>query len=265
MTQGAPDRQPMAAPPAPGALTPPDAAGTSVDGDPAHSAQNAGNAAHLAPPPGEPLALNAPKGRDYPGARWFRLRRLIVLAAVLALVPVTLFSARPFTADSSAGRAVAIAAWVCLGCGLLWRGYAILHIAGAKGHRLVASGPYAMCRHPLYLGSSLAALGIVLLSAAPIAWAGYLLLAVGTYARTVAFEEHRLHVNYPEEMTAYCAAVPMLVPRRLRLQAPEVLPPGLPLLKETLTQLGFFSAALAMQALVYISHALALPTPLRLW
>ncbi|HTL52491.1 MAG TPA: isoprenylcysteine carboxylmethyltransferase family protein [Planctomycetota bacterium] len=209
-----------------------------------------------------PHRLSVP---DYTGAKFFRLRRLIVLGGALALVPLTLFSARPWIDQAGVTQALTIAGYSALALGLLFRLYATLHIAGAKGRKIVDTGPYAMVRHPLYFGSFLSGCGIALLTGAPVCWAAFLVVGTGTYLGTIVFEERRMAVDFPGVVNDYRARVAMLFPTRLRLQLPELMPPGLPILKEALTAGGFLAAALAIQSLVWSAQQYQLPAILRFW
>src|SRR5438132_6969037 len=48
------------------------------------------------------------------------------------------------------------AGWLTLMGAILLRLWAMLYVGGRKGTSLATAGPYAMCRHPLYVGSFLA-------------------------------------------------------------------------------------------------------------
>ncbi len=104
----------------------------------------------------------------------------------------------------------------------LWIG-GIITVAGAsirlwaaghieKGKTLAQSGPYALTRNPLYLGSFLMALGILL------AGQGYWLLIpfsiffVGFYYPVMKAEEQELFQGYGEAFLAYSRRVPLFIP-----------------------------------------------------
>lgn len=85
-------------------------------------------------------------------------------------------------------------------------------VAARPGHRLVTDGPYAIVRHPLYLGVMLLAVGTVLAhpSLATLCVVGG--LAVGM-ARKIPAEERALDAAYGNAWTRYAAEVPALLPR----------------------------------------------------
>lgn len=79
------------------------------------------------------------------------------------------------------------------------------------GHRLVASGPFALVRHPMYLGVLAAAVGAIGLYwtwTAIFAAAGFL----GLFRRARR-EEEALALEFGAEWTAYCERVPAWFPR----------------------------------------------------
>ena len=82
-----------------------------------------------------------------------------------------------------------------------------------KTRVLATGGPYAHCRHPLYVGSLLIALGAAVASASP-----WVVLAVAVYF--LAFFPSVMHEEtdfiakkFPEEFTAWSAEVPPFCPR----------------------------------------------------
>jgi protein-S-isoprenylcysteine O-methyltransferase Ste14 len=104
----------------------------------------------------------------------------------------------------------------------LWVGGAVAFVGGAlriwasghieKGRVLAQGGPYAYTRNPLYLGSFLMALGIL------IAGQGYwLLLPFGLFFLAVYYpvmkaEEQELLQGYGNEFLQYCRRVPLILP-----------------------------------------------------
>jgi protein-S-isoprenylcysteine O-methyltransferase Ste14 len=88
----------------------------------------------------------------------------------------------------------------------------------ARGHftrdgRLYTSGPYARIRHPLYVGSFLAACGIALILGHWLAWVGVLAYFGLLFSSAVVREERRLRERFGPEWDAYAAKVPRFLPR----------------------------------------------------
>ncbi len=86
-----------------------------------------------------------------------------------------------------------------------------LGVALFVGHRLITAGPYAIVRHPMYLGVMLAASGSLLLYRT---WAvlGFAILMLGLAFRARR-EERLLSDEFGEAWRAYAARVPAWVPR----------------------------------------------------
>ena len=93
--------------------------------------------------------------------------------------------------------------------GLLLRGWAAGHLA--KNEQLAMSGPYAYMRNPLYAGTLITALGIVL--AARSIWLAILFAAVFllVYLPAIELEEQHLREIFPE-YAAYARRIRRFLP-----------------------------------------------------
>ena len=85
-------------------------------------------------------------------------------------------------------------------------------VALFAGHRLITAGPYALVRHPMYLGVMLAAWGSLLLFRT---WAvlGFAIMMFGLVFRARR-EERVLADEFGDAWRAYAARVPAWLPRR---------------------------------------------------
>ncbi len=84
--------------------------------------------------------------------------RLTQFLYLLALALVALSGGRGL---QGAGSLLAQSAgFVLVALSVLWRLWTTLFIAGRKDEELVRDGPFALCRHPLYLGSIVGSAGI---------------------------------------------------------------------------------------------------------
>ncbi len=91
--------------------------------------------------------------------------------------------------------------------GLLLRAWAAGHLA--KNQRLAVSGPYALTRNPLYLGTLLVAAGLAVASRQPLLAAAFALAFGLVYLPAIELEEQHLRDLFPE-YAAYAQAVPRL-------------------------------------------------------
>ena len=102
-----------------------------------------------------------------------------------------------------------------VGLGLFYSIWALIHLRRSysllpESRRLVRGGPYALSRHPLYLGETVAAAGVLV----PVAG----LLAVGLWVLNLAaqllrihWEEQVLRARFPE-YESYAVRVPRYLP-----------------------------------------------------
>ncbi len=93
--------------------------------------------------------------------------------------------------------------------GLLLRAWAAGHLA--KNQSLATGGPYALTRNPLYLGTALAAAGLVLASRSLPLTALFAVVFVGVYLPVIELEEQHLRALFPD-YAAYAERVPKLLP-----------------------------------------------------
>lgn len=94
--------------------------------------------------------------------------------------------------------------------GLLLRGWAAGHLA--KNRNLATSGPYAHLRNPLYLGTLLVALGLVIAARRWILALVFGGVFLGIYLPVIELEEQHLRKLFPE-YARYAENVPLLLPR----------------------------------------------------
>lgn len=139
------------------------------------------------------------------------IRVNILRTAFLAALPLVIFSrsAWPepvFEILEALGLALVITA-------VLGRFWAILYIGGHKNRTVMQDGPYSICRHPLYLFSTLGVLGLGMMLGSVVMTAflgGMTFLILSTTARK---EEAFLRGTFGPAYDDYAAGVPMILPR----------------------------------------------------
>ena len=82
-----------------------------------------------------------------------------------------------------------------------------------EGHELITTGPYAVVRHPMYLGIVLFHVGASLAMQSPLLLFATLGLIVPFTAIRLTAEEKALTVAFPEHYPEYQHRVPALLPR----------------------------------------------------
>lgn len=107
------------------------------------------------------------------------------------------------------------------GCFLIWKATVDLEKFGGgtpnpfrPARHLVTLGSYGFCRHPMFLGYDLAALGVVLLCRSPaMLLAGYPVF-LALQIRFLKKEEHLLSLRFKKKYDEYQREVPLLLPFR---------------------------------------------------
>lgn len=121
-----------------------------------------------------------------------------------------------FALRSNPSRLSLLAGLPVSAIGLVIRGWAAGHLA--KNQRLATAGPYAYVRNPLYLGTLIVALGIVIACHDFVLAAIFAATFVFVYLPVVELEEQHLRDLFPE-YEAYAAQVHRFLPTRERKPA----------------------------------------------
>jgi protein-S-isoprenylcysteine O-methyltransferase Ste14 len=132
----------------------------------------------------------------------------IAVALVMAVSKKTLIDDAPFVA----GCMFALGCFL-VGTAVVGRVWCGQYIAGYKARTLVRSGPYSMCRNPLYFFSLLGGIGVALCSKSITITLVVMLGFALIYPFTIASEEKKLRKIFGSEFDQYVAAVPKFLPR----------------------------------------------------
>lgn len=103
-----------------------------------------------------------------------------------------------------------------LGVGLVALGMLLRSWAAGvidKRNALATVGPYALVRHPLYLGSFLVALGLAEIMEDRLALAAMALLTLAVYIPAIRYEERFLAERFGSAWRAYTAVTPSFLPQ----------------------------------------------------
>lgn len=144
---------------------------------------------------------------EHPPRYWFPksyadfAQRLRVACGFLLLLTFAWFS-QPHPLSMAIGLPVSA-------IGLAFRAWAAGHLA--KNRHLATSGPYSYIRNPLYAGTLLTALGIVIASRSTILFLIFAAVFLLVYLPVIELEEQHLRNIFPE-YAAYATRVHRLVP-----------------------------------------------------
>ncbi|HSO93017.1 MAG TPA: isoprenylcysteine carboxylmethyltransferase family protein, partial [Candidatus Dormibacteraeota bacterium] len=114
-------------------------------------------------------------------------------------------------ADILATIGLAYSVW---GLAYLRRSFSII----PEARRLVTGGPYALSRHPVYLGEVVAAIGVNLATSG---WPGALAVAyfIGCELLRIRWEEGVLGRAFPNDYPAYATGVPRYLPNPFKARS----------------------------------------------
>lgn len=96
--------------------------------------------------------------------------------------------------------------------GVLGRFWSILYIGGHKNRRVMDEGPYSVCRHPLYLFSTIGVLGFGLMLGSIVLTVLLGVVFFTILSVTAAREERYLRASLGEDYDRYAARVPRILP-----------------------------------------------------
>ncbi|RLS57860.1 MAG: isoprenylcysteine carboxylmethyltransferase family protein [Planctomycetota bacterium] len=140
--------------------------------------------------------------------------RMIVTGISIGAGLVLLSFQRPWPRQNPALEwCVELIGWVLFWSGAIIRIWASTYICASKSRSVVSTGPYSLCRNPLYWGTFLMLSGFPFLIRNP--WlALFLVPPIGLYLwGVVPVEELVMKTIHGAEYEAYCRKVPRWCPR----------------------------------------------------
>lgn len=147
--------------------------------------------------------------------------KLSFLAILLFLLSIYFLNNRweenhPMLADSFYALSVFLVAIASLG-----RMWCSLYIAGYKNSKLITTGPYSLCRNPLYFFSMLGVLGIGFATETALFPLVLMVPFALYYPFVIKSEETRLAALFGEEYDEYKRQVPAFFPRLSGFREPD--------------------------------------------
>ena len=151
-----------------------------------------------------------------------KLRIMLLRLSAIPIVFLVIFVRPRWEVESATAVSIELAGDGFLLAGLAIRIWSILYVGGRKSHELVTTGPYSICRNPLYVGTFLLVIGVGLcFENLPV----LLLTAViilPVHVVVVRLEERHLASIFPEAYPAYMKRVPRFRPRLSTYESPEM-------------------------------------------
>ena len=195
----------------------------------------------------------------------YQQRRRLAIGAVIMLLVVALL----FVGSRSNGHfheyieAFGLSLIVAAIIGRMW---CTLYIGGRKSAEIVQSGPYSVTRNPLYVFSSIGAMGIGAQTGSLIIAITFGVLCYLAFSLVIRTEEEFLRQNFGKPYEAYCARVPRFFPRFSLFRDDKDLIVRPDRLYRTFTDgLVFFVAYPFFEFVEYLQDIHTLPVLLRLY
>jgi protein-S-isoprenylcysteine O-methyltransferase Ste14 len=142
-----------------------------------------------------------------------KLRRL-TLAVLLALIfAVLLFGQSMFPPETVVHETIEMAGIVLIVIGIAGRLWSTLYIGGKKSVSVVTGGPYSITRNPLYVFSSIAAVGVGAQMGSITAAIGFGVACAAAFHVVILREEKFLSASLGPDYSAYVAKVPRFFPK----------------------------------------------------
>jgi protein-S-isoprenylcysteine O-methyltransferase Ste14 len=175
--------------------------------------------------------------------------------AVLACIVMVALTERP-TFTGPASSLVGFVGFVLVAVAALGRFWTSLFIAGRKDATLVQVGPYAACRHPLYLLTLLGMLGLGLATRSVVLLLALVGIAAVLHLGAMRDEDALLESTHGGVARRYREQVPALIPDWSRYAVPELLEIQPRVVWKAVVDAGSLLLALALvQAAHVLQHA----------
>jgi protein-S-isoprenylcysteine O-methyltransferase Ste14 len=195
-----------------------------------------------------------------------RKRLAVVQLLGVAVLGLLLFSRPGWNEASQVHEFVEMSGLALVLACIFGRLWSILYVGSVKNRCLVIGGPYSITRNPLYLFSTIGALGIGLLFGSVIVAALLGAFSFLVFRLTARKEAEFLRARFGAEYEAYAARTPLFFPDpRLYREAGDHTFSPKALATTFVDALYFLAAFPAIEALEYLQTTGHLPTLLRLF
>jgi protein-S-isoprenylcysteine O-methyltransferase Ste14 len=194
--------------------------------------------------------------------RYFASNRILVsrvFAVAFALVLLSMSSAHD---DTFAAPILLLLGLLLVGIATVGRLWCSLYISGYKDSQLITSGPYSLCRNPLYFFSLLGFAGVGFATETVTLGIVLTLLVLVAYPSVIAREEAVLSAKFGAEFERYCATTPRLLPRFGGFVEPETYTVNPRLFRRTMGDVVWFIWLIGIIELVEALHELHVVEPL---
>lgn len=158
--------------------------------------------------------------REQLSAVQHRRRRSVALGLVLVMA-VALCTGSIWPEDGAAAALIENIGLAMIAIAVVGRAWCSLYIGGRKAEQLVTTGPYSVCRNPLYLFSFVGAFGVGAQSGSATLGVIFLLATTAIFIPLIGREETYLANAMPQAFGAYRSMTPRLWPQPRLWRSPQ--------------------------------------------
>lgn len=195
----------------------------------------------------------------------YQQRRRAVIAVIIAFLAISLLFVRSAW-EHNVHEYIEVVGLSFIVLAIVGRMWCTLYIGGRKSAEIVRTGPYSVTRNPLYVFSTLGAIGIGAQTGSLIVALGFGVLCYVAFSIVIRTEEAFLKGTFGAPYVKYCSEVPRFFPRPSLFQDEERLSVKPDRVYRTMLDgLVFFVAYPAFEFVEYLQSIDVLPILLRLY
>lgn len=152
-----------------------------------------------------------------------KLRLTLIRLAFIPIILVAIFVRPSWSLDSFTAFFMELGGYLFLLSGLVIRIWCIFYIGGRKSKEIITTGPYSLCRNPLYVGTFLLAIGVGLCFENLLMVFLVPAILIPTHVITVRMEESHLESQFGDPYRSYIQKVPRFWPRFSNFNSPDTI------------------------------------------
>ena len=197
-----------------------------------------------------------------PVGHWFATHRIAASRLFAIAFIATLLATESAHEGTFVEPVLFLLGLVLVGIATVGRLWCSLYISGYKDAQLITTGPYSLCRNPLYFFSLLGFAGVGLASETITLGVALALVVVVGYPSVIKREEAFLRSRFGEAFDAYCATTPRLWPTFRDFRETESYVVNPKLFRRTMLDVVWFVWLVGIVELVEALHGLKLVEPM---